>query len=57
MKKIFLFLLLLTAYLYPQWNTVVSTTINEPNLYKLENFANKDGIHLVTHKCTWWCTG
>lgn len=50
MKKIFLLILLLTAYLYPQWNAAVNTTINEPNLYKLENFANKDGIHLVTQR-------
>ncbi len=50
MKRVLLLILFLTAYLYPQWNTVVSTTINEPNLYKLENFANKDGIHLVTQR-------
>lgn len=52
MKKIFLFSLLLTAYFYPQWNNVVSTTINETNLYALESFANKDGIHIVIQRMT-----
>lgn len=52
MKTIFLIFLLLTAFLYPQWNNVITTTINEPYLYALENFANKDGIHIVIQRMT-----
>ncbi len=52
MKNIFIFFFLLTTYLHPQWNNVVTTTINETNLYALENFANKDGINVVIQRNT-----
>ena len=48
--KIILLVLLLTTLIYPQWNDVVTTTISESNLVYLENFANKDGIHVVIQR-------
>ena len=47
-KKTLVLFLIMTAYLFPQsWNNTVTTTINEPNLVKMDLFTNKDGIHLV----------
>ncbi len=48
--KVFLMALLLTALIYPQWKNDFNTSISEPNLAMLENFANKDGIHVVAQR-------
>jgi len=38
----------MTAYLFSQgWNNTVTTTINEPNLVKMDLFSNKDGNHII----------
>ena len=49
MKKLILTIVLIFAgVLIPQsWNNIVTTTINEPNLVQLDNFVNRDGIHIV----------
>lgn len=49
MKKVILiFVLIFSGVLFPQsWNNIVTTTINEPNLVQLDNFTNRDGIHVV----------
>lgn len=47
MGKIFLFLIFSGVLIAQSWNNIVTTTINEPNLVQLDNFTNKDGIHVV----------
>ncbi len=49
MKKTILIIVLIFsgALIAQSWNNIVTTTINEPNLVQLENFANRDGVHVV----------
>ncbi len=48
MKKIFLIIVLISGCIIAQsWNNIVTTTINDPNLVQLDNFTNRDGIHIV----------
>ncbi|WP_337865395.1 hypothetical protein [Ignavibacterium sp.] len=48
MKKIFLIIVLISGCIIAQsWNNIITTTINEPNLVQLDNFTNRDGIHVV----------
>lgn len=48
MEKIFLIIILISGCIIAQsWNNIVTTTINEPNLVQLDNFTNRDGIHIV----------
>ena len=48
MKKITLIICLISGYLFAQsWNDIVTTSIYEPNLVQIDNFANRDGIHVV----------
>ncbi len=47
-KKILFLFLIMTASLFGQsWNSIVTTTIYDPNLIQLENLTNRDGIHIV----------
>ena len=47
-KKTLILFLMMTAYLFSQgWNNIVTTTINEPNLIKMDLFTNKDGNHII----------
>ncbi len=48
MKKTLFLFLIMTAYFFPQgWNNIVTTTISEPNLIKMDLFTNKDGNHII----------
>lgn len=48
MKNILALFLILTIQLFSQsWNSTVTTTINEPNLVKMDLFTNKDGNHII----------
>ena len=48
MKKVIILFLIMTTYLFSQsWNSIVTTTINEPNLVKMDLFTNKDGNHII----------
>ncbi|MBK7104250.1 MAG: T9SS type A sorting domain-containing protein [Ignavibacteriae bacterium] len=48
MKKIILSFLLLCSINYSQsWNNIVTTTINEPNLQKMDLYTNKAGNHII----------
>jgi hypothetical protein len=48
MKKIILIIVFISGCIIAQsWNNIVTTTINEPNLVQLDNFVNRDGIHIV----------
>lgn len=47
MRNTIILFLIMTAYLFSQsWNNTV-TTINEPNLVKMDLFTNKDGNHII----------
>ncbi len=38
----------MTAYVFSQsWNNIVTTSISEPNVVKMDLFTNKDGNHIV----------
>ena len=51
MKKLFLFILVLTSLSFGQsWNTIVTTTLSEPNVDKTDLFTNKDGNHLLVKR-------
>ena len=48
MKNTIILFFIMTAYLFSQsWNNTVTTTINEPNLVKIDLFTNKDGNHII----------
>lgn len=48
MKKLFLLIMMFSTLSFGQsWNSIVTTTINEPNLEKMDLFTNKDGNHLL----------
>ncbi len=48
MRKIFFFLVLFCSLALGQgWNSTVTTSINEPNVVKMDLFTNKDGNHIV----------
>lgn len=48
MKNTIILFFVMTAYLFSQgWNNTVTTTINEPNLVKMDLFTNKDGNHII----------
>lgn len=49
MKKIILIIVLIFSGIMigQSWNNLITTTINEPNLVQLDNFTNRDGIHVV----------
>lgn len=48
MKKLFLFIAVITTLSFGQsWNTIVTTTLSEPNVDKTDLFTNKDGNHLL----------
>ncbi len=49
MKNIILIIVLIFsgAIIAQSWNNIVTTTIYEPNLVQLDNFTNRDGIHVV----------
>lgn len=48
MKQIILIIVFISGCIVAQsWNNIVTTTINEPNLVQLDNFTNRDGIHIV----------
>ncbi|MDO8548972.1 MAG: T9SS type A sorting domain-containing protein [Ignavibacteria bacterium] len=48
MKKIIFLVVLFCSLSFGQgWNSVVSTTINESNLEKMDLFTNKDGNHVL----------
>ncbi|MDT3695120.1 MAG: hypothetical protein ROY99_01935 [Ignavibacterium sp.] len=48
MKKLFLIIVLISGCITAQsWNNIITTTIYEPNLVQLDNFTNRDGIHVV----------
>lgn len=48
MKNAIILFFIMTAYLFAQgWNNTVTTTINEPNLVKMDLFTNKDGNHII----------
>jgi len=48
MKKIFLIMLLFAFQSFAQdWNSTVTTQINEPNIVSMDAFANRYGIHVV----------
>jgi len=48
MKNTIILFFIMTAYLFSQgWNNTVTTTINEPNLVKMDLFTNKDGNHII----------
>lgn len=47
-KNIIILFFVMTTYLFSQsWNNTVTTTINEPNLVKMDLFTNKAGNHLI----------
>ncbi len=51
MKKLFLFIIVLTNLSFGQsWNTIVTTTLSEPNVDKTDLFTNKDGNHLLVKR-------
>ena len=48
MKKLFLIIIMVSSLSFGQgWNPIVPTTLNEPNLSKMDMFTNKDGNHLL----------
>lgn len=48
MKSTIILFFVMTAYIFSQsWNNTVTTTINEPNLVKMDLFTNKDGNHII----------
>lgn len=48
MKKLFLFIVIISSLSFGQsWNTIVTTTLNEPNLERMDLFTNKDCNHLL----------
>lgn len=48
MRNTIILFFIMTAYLFSQgWNNTVTTTINEPNLVKMDLFTNKDGNHII----------
>ena len=48
MKTIFSLILILTVQLFSQgWNNTVTTTVNEPNIVKMDLFTNKYGSHII----------
>ena len=47
-KNTIILFFIMTAYMFSQsWNNTVTTTINEPNLVKMDLFTNKDGNHII----------
>lgn len=51
MKKIIIIIVLITSFSLGQsWNSIVTTTLNEPNLTKMDLFTNKDGNHLLIRR-------
>jgi len=47
-RNVTILFFVMTAYLFSQgWNSTVTTTINEPNLVKMDLFTNKDGNHII----------
>lgn len=47
-KKTIIIFLVMTAFLFSQsWNSTVTTSINEPNLVKMDLLTNKDGNHII----------
>ncbi len=51
MKTIILIITLITSLSLGQnWNPIVTTTLNEPNLSKMDLFTNKDGNHLLIRR-------
>jgi hypothetical protein len=51
MKKLFLLIVVLTSLSFGQsWNTIVTTTLSEPNVDKTDLFTNKDGNHLLVKR-------
>lgn len=47
-KNMIILFFIMTAYMFSQsWNNTVITTINEPNLVKMDLFTNKDGNHII----------
>jgi len=51
MKKLFLFIVVLATLSFGQsWNTIVTTSIIEPNVDKTDLFTNKDGNHLIVKR-------
>ncbi len=48
MKKMLFFFLVISTYIFSQgWNSIVTTSIYEPNAEKIDLFTNKDGNHIV----------
>ncbi|AFH49059.1 Hypothetical protein IALB_2338 [Ignavibacterium album JCM 16511] len=48
MKRIFFFLVLFCSFALAQgWNSTITTSINEPNLEKMDLTANTSGIHVL----------
>lgn len=47
---ILLFVLFCTLTLAQGWNSIVTTTINEPSLSKMDLFTNKDGNHILIQR-------
>ena len=49
MKKIILIIVLIFSGIMSaqSWNNIVTTTINEQNLVQLDDFTNREGIHVV----------
>ena len=51
MKKIlFLFIIICSLSFGQGWNSIVTTTINEPNLDKMDLFTNKSGNHILIRR-------
>ncbi len=51
MKKIILLFVLFCSFALAQgWNSTVTTTINEPNLDKMDLFTNIDGNHILVKR-------
>jgi hypothetical protein len=51
MKNLFLLIVVLTSLSFGQsWNTIVTTTLSEPNVDKTDLFTNKDGNHLLVKR-------
>ncbi|MBL1213090.1 MAG: T9SS type A sorting domain-containing protein [Ignavibacteriae bacterium] len=49
MKKIFILIMLFTISISAQsWNSIITSSINVTNVKYIENYADKDGIHIVT---------
>ncbi|MDP3149011.1 MAG: T9SS type A sorting domain-containing protein [Ignavibacteria bacterium] len=49
MKKILVLFMILTTYIFSQsWNDIVTTSISESNMTKMDLFTNKDGNHVIT---------